>query len=95
MSDTIRIYPYGTPERERLQRLADLLTIASLKGFTYHVEDVYFDFGQAWQWSTITTQSPEGLTWQILNPAIHADIVQGMDTLQAALTLKNGPYWED
>lgn len=95
MTETIRIYPNGTEEREALQRLADVLTIASKNGITYHVEETYFDYGQNWKWTTICAYRPDGASWQILNPRNHAEIIAGKETLQAAVDLYNGRYWLD
>ena len=95
MTETITVYPYGTEERENLQRVADILTITSPNKITYHVENVYFDFGQDWTWTTITAYRRNGDSWQILNPKKHAAIIAGGDPLQAVLDLRNGPYWQD
>ena len=96
MAETIRTYGPTTQEYQALRRVAEVLTIASKNRITYHVENVYFDFGQDWIWSTICAYRPDGRSWQILNPKIHADIVTGaMDAITAAARLIHGPSWLD
>ena len=96
MAETIRTYGPTTQEYQALRRVAEVLTIASKNRITYHVENVYFDFGQDWTWTTICAYRPGGDSWQILNPAIHADIVTGsLDAITAAARLTQGPCWLD
>ncbi len=95
MAETIRTYDPTTQEYQALRRVADVLTIASKNKITYHVEDVYFDFGQNWTWTTICAYRPDGHSWQILSPKQHAEIISGKETLQAVVDLYNGPFWLD
>ena len=95
MKETIRSYPPGTPERIALETLALVLSAISPNRTRYLVEDVYFDFGQDWIWSTICAHKPSGESWQILNPRDYAEIISGKDTLEAAADLRRGPHWLD
>jgi hypothetical protein len=62
----------NTQEYKMLEAVAKLLETFSAKGFKYTVEDVYFDFGQDWMWTTIIAHNPEEFgvlhSWQAINP---------------------------
>lgn len=76
--EIIRTYAPGTPERENLKKAAQIFTI--ITGKPHKVEDIYFDFGQNWMWSTITTESNWGGV-QILYPADYESIIYAPDGL--------------
>ena len=68
-----------TPHSNEIQNLeiaAKLLTRFNKRGFTYKVEETWFDLGQNWRWTTIIAYDTNVLmgpksysSYQTLNPA--------------------------
>ena len=72
MSLGIKVFEKGSEARERLEKLAVVLTIKSPRHYQYYVGETYFDFGQNWKWTTVLCDTGErGVTgsYQALNPA--------------------------
>lgn len=67
----IRTYEHYEKEYEWLLCAAAALECASPNGTKYNVEDVYFDFGQDWMWTTIVAYKKDGTSWQALCPRDH------------------------
>lgn len=80
----IKTWSKRTVEYRKLTLLKCLLDIFIAEYFLpiyLKVEDVYYDYGQGWIWTTIVayrTNSDTSITsWQLLNPARHEKIVFG------------------
>lgn len=56
-----------TKAYKALEAAAAMLT-ACAKRTVYYVDDVYFDLGQGWMWTTVIAHRDDGATWQALNP---------------------------
>lgn len=65
------------PEYQRLERLAGELTAESPDGVSFSVEDIWFDFGQRWAWTTVVMHDSRKIfgTAQMLSPADMHDII--------------------
>lgn len=71
---SIKVYPQGTLERKRL---GDFCTVLhDITGGKFEVQDIYFDLGQDWWWTTIVCKDQN---YQILNPHQHNDIIKGYE----------------
>lgn len=71
---SIKVYPQGTLERKRL---GDFCTVLhDITGGKFEVQDIYFDFGQDWKWTTIVCKDQN---YQILNPRQHEEIITGYE----------------
>ena len=56
-------------EYTALRLAANGLTFQSPNSVFYTVDDVYFDFGQEWMWTTIVAHGSNGDSWQALTPS--------------------------
>ena len=84
MSAFISVFEPDSYEHDRLRLAAAIMTVKSPRGYQYHVEDTYFDFGQDWKWTTIVR---EDSTWggvQALNPRQQEEIILA-DNIEAAV----------
>lgn len=71
---SIKVYPQGTLERKRL---GDFCTVLhDITGGSFEVQDIYFDLGQDWWWTTIVCKDQN---YQILNPRQHGAITRGYE----------------
>lgn len=70
--EIITIYMHGTIERKRLGDVANVLE--HWTGGKFEVDDVYFDYGQNWKWTTIVNRD---VNYQILSPRQLEDIIRG------------------
>ena len=71
---SIKVYPQGTLERKRL---GDFCTVLhDITGGRFEVQDIYFDLGQDWKWTTIVCKDQN---YQILNPNQHNDVIKGYE----------------
>lgn len=95
MTNTIKVYPNGSNEHRLLETVASELTKRSAAGFTYDVEDVYFDFGQDWMWTTIVVHTPSNESWQILSPRDHERIIYALDLRGVINDIKKNLYRDD
>ena len=92
----IRTINKSEKEYTKLEFVAKALQIVSPNNIKYQVEDVYFDLGQDWMWTTIVSYG----SWecQILNPREWENIMLA-DDLQDLLTIveniRNGKYFGD
>ena len=84
MSNYIKVYQPNDIEYQRLQNVCNLLNqkakVLQIPA-KYYLEDIYFDFGQHWMWTTICCDYKSGLlksieTYQILYPAEYEKIVK-------------------
>lgn len=64
----ITTYEVGTKEHKALEAAAKLLEAMSPNGTEYTVEDVYFDYGAHWMWTTVVAHRKDGTSWQALCP---------------------------
>ena len=94
----ITTYKRGTPQYTALEAAAKLLEVSSKKGMKYSVEDVYFDMGQDWMWTTVIAYESDGDSWQALNPseqALITDIGTVEAIFQAVESVRNDKYNPD
>ena len=75
MSAYIKVFGADAPERDKLNRLAYILTGISPRGYHYRVGETYFDFGQDWKWTTILCDGGSFGGYQALNPAEQEKII--------------------
>lgn len=90
---------FNADEREykNLKAVAAILTAVSPNKKIYRVEDVYFDYGQNWMWTTISTDSKWGGV-QVLSPRQWFDIVTAETVAQLAECVedvRNDKYFSD
>ena len=98
----ISTFKYHTPEREKLEAAAKMLTVFSPKKFTYYVDETYFDYGQDWKWTTILCEGNDYgsciNTWQALSPRQQENIIMA-DTpnamADAVMGVFNGDFCVD
>ena len=66
----LRVFKPESEEYTRLQNFADELNNDERFQANYTVEDLYFDYGQNWMWTTIIAhrQNERGGGWQALTP---------------------------
>lgn len=77
-SNHMRVYQPDEPGYARLVQAAQRLQERS--GLECKVQTVYYDFGQAWLWTTILARRATDTNWcQILSPRDHQDIIEGDD----------------
>ena len=78
MSLGIKVFEKGTEARERLEKLAAVLTLKSPRHYVYYVGETYFDYGQGWKWTTVLCKTGEGgITgiYQALSPANQKELL--------------------
>ena len=91
-----KIINYGTPEYFKLETVADMLTAFSPNEAQYEVNDVYFDFGQRWMWTTILRNGYKEC--QILCPRDWEKIITAnspTELVDAFNTIVNDKYFGD
>lgn len=96
-----RTFEKGTTEYKRLEAVAKMLEALSAHNATYEVENVYFDFGQDWWWTTITQYRDTDMgirECQILSPKQWELII--LSTTTSALAnacdeIRNNKYFQD
>lgn len=76
---TITTFAPDSVEYSNLRVIANYYTATSPYGCRYTVEDVYFDYGQDWMWTTIVCYKPNGDDYQVLYPNEHEKIVLETD----------------
>lgn len=100
----IAVFKDGSEEKNRLQSFADDLNNDLDFTYEYTVEDVLFDAGQNWAWTTIIAHNPEEAGsilggWQALNPRQQEYILSGIkldevkQELLASEKRKLSNYW--
>lgn len=85
-----------SPDYRRLKIVADVMQLFSKHNATYNVEDVYFDLGQNWMWTTIVRKGYGEC--QILYPRDWERILEAKDEteLTEVITdLRNSKYFPD
>lgn len=75
MSAFIRVFDMDAPERDKLNRMANILTGLSPRGYHYTVGNTYFDYGQGWEWTTVLCDGGNFGGYQALNPREQEDII--------------------
>ncbi len=75
MDAFIRIFDNGTEERDKLERIAHILTGLSPRGYHYRVGETYFDYGQDWVWTTVLCDGGDFGGYQALNPAAQEEVI--------------------
>ena len=77
-----RVVERNSKEWRNLQAVAKLLEAESPNGAVYEVENVYFDLGQNWMWTTIVRYRFEEC--QILCPRDWRDILLSSGIIELA-----------
>lgn len=80
MSATIKVFPAGSEEYQKLAAVAEALTKKSPKGYRYEVGETYFDYGQDWSWTTILCEGGIFGGYQALCPRDQEEIILGNHT---------------
>lgn len=91
-----RIIEAGTKEYKRLEAVAKMLEALSANDAQYVVENVYFDFGQDWMWTTICRKGYKEC--QVLSPKEWELIILSQTTGALANTcdeIRNDKYFGD
>lgn len=86
----------GSREYKNLEAVAKMLEAVSPNEAEYVVEDVYFDYGQNWMWTTICRRGFRDC--QILNPREWGEILLADDVQELAYItncIRNGKYFGD
>ena len=80
-SEFIRVFPEDSMEYKRLKDFCDKLNKDDLK-CNYTLENIYFDLGQNWKWTTIIAHTKEerGGGYQALTPADQEKIITNTNT---------------
>ena len=85
----LRVFKPESEEYNRLQNFADELNNDARFQANYTVEDLYFDYGQNWMWTTIIAhrQNERGGGWQALTPKNQERVVEWieLDTVKQEL----------
>lgn len=91
-----RVINKGTEEYKRLAAVAAMLEAVSPNEAKYVVEDVYFDYGQDWMWTTICRRGYSEC--QVLYPVQWENIILAKDLAalgKAAEDVRNDEYFGD
>ena len=86
----------GTGEYKNLETAAVMLELLSPNGAKYKVEEVYFDIGQDWMWTTICRYGFREC--QVLSPRDWSDILLADSSNElgaVVLDIRNGKYFAD
>lgn len=90
--NALKVFEKDSEERKTLEAVADTLN-QKVKNLTYTVEDVYFDYGQDWRYTTIIAHRTDLekddviASWQALNPSEQERILfMGEEERQAVIT---------
>ncbi len=95
MTELIRTYSANTEEVKRLKLACYELEQISPYSTRYTVEDVYFDLGQDWMWTTIIAHHLSGGTWQALCPRDFERILLSDDIRKTCEEITSDKWWYD
>ena len=96
-----RVITRGTKEYKNLNAVAKMLEALSPNDVEYEVEEVYFDLGQNWIWTTIIAydfKQSFGGSYQAINPRQWGSILTAeseRDLMDAVYNIRNGKYFND
>ncbi len=63
------VFAKGSNMDKKLRKLAHFLTAMSPNDYEYYVDDIYFDYGQNWMYTTVVCRGDGRWGgWQALNP---------------------------
>lgn len=85
-----------TEDYRKLEMVAKMLEMVSPNHAMYRVEDIYFDYGQNWMWTTICRRG--FAECQVLSPREWTQILfsEGLVELaEAAEEIRRGKYFMD
>ena len=91
-----RVVGRDTQEYKKLTAVAKMLEALSPNNARYEVENVYFDFGQEWSWTTICRKDYREC--QVLNPKEWEEIMLAETTgdyCEAVVNIRTGKYFGD
>lgn len=86
------------PEYKNLKMVAAMLEYESSNNSHYEVEDVYFDYGQDWMWTTITRRGGKWGGVQVLNPRQWEDIILANslgELVEITHEIRHGKYFNE
>lgn len=93
MNEYIKVFSRNSNEHKRLELAAQLMTMFSRHGYQYYVEDeVYFDYGQDWKWTTILVNT-NGATVQVCSPRDQASLILASSPAQLGAVIED--MWAD
>lgn len=75
--NTIKVFASNTNEYARIYAAAALLNALDDTDTTYTINDIYFDYGANWMWTTIVAHRKDGTSWQALYPVDQEKILTG------------------
>ena len=95
-----RVIEEYTKEYTKLEAVAKMLEALSPNNVRYEVEETYFDYGQAWLWTTIIAYSPVTTfgSYQALTPREWERIINAeneYEIAEAVSDIRNGKYFLD
>lgn len=91
-----RVFEWRTRQYKNLEAVAKMLEALSPNEAIYEVENVFFDFGQNWMWTTIVRyrhMECQVLTPKEWNEVISAETVE--DLANAVNDIRNGDWFGD
>ena len=75
-----RTVKIGSDEERKLTAVAKMLKAVSPNNYDYEVENVYFDYGQNWMWTTIIChnylETGTLSSWQAVSPRQWSNILE-------------------
>lgn len=97
MDAFIRVFDNGTEERDKLERIAHILTGLSPRGYHYRVGETYFDYGQDWVWTTVLCDGGNYGGYQALSPAAQEEVILSdiVDLASIAQKILRGKFCPD
>lgn len=95
MTELIRTYAPNSDEVVKLKLACYELEQLSPYSTRYTVEDVYFDLGQQWMWTTIIAHHLSAREWQALSPRDHERILLSTDIRSTCEEIVADKYWYD
>jgi hypothetical protein len=80
MSEAIKLYDVDTQESLKLQTVSNLLNLFDKTDNFYYIDDIYFDHGQDWKWTTIVVAKNGNFSdsYQLLCPRDHELIINSL-----------------
>lgn len=73
----IKRFSSSSNEYKALEAVAAILNSTCTNGYTFIVDDVYFDLGQNWMWTTIVAEKNDDF-YQVLCPRDHGLITENI-----------------
>ena len=84
----ITTFKYDSKEHDALVTVARILNTFCTNGYRFYVDDIYYDYGQAWMWTTIIADNG-GDSYQILCPRDHELIIENICWTRMSQAINN------